>query len=64
MFTLPETLPEGVWQPPKATATDAPKNCQITIHSGHTESIVAMATIDVADLKELVGNFHLDIAIL
>lgn len=32
-----------------------PANCQITVHSGPTENIAAMATIDLADLKELVS---------
>ncbi|KAH3736148.1 hypothetical protein DPMN_042710 [Dreissena polymorpha] len=53
MFSIPqETLP-GIWQGKKPVGQELPKNCQITVHSGPTDSIAAMATIDMADLKEL-----------
>ncbi|KAL4232688.1 hypothetical protein ACF0H5_007376 [Mactra antiquata] len=51
MFTLPDQIPEGIWSknPPPAP----PSNFQISVHSGPTEAMVAMATIEMADLKEL-----------
>ena len=53
MFTMPDTVPDGIWQPTKPKELP-PQNCQISVHSGPMDMIVAMATIDLADLKELV----------
>lgn len=41
-----------------------PRNCQITIHTGPTENISAMATIDIDDLKQLVSLFVVIIVIV
>jgi len=54
-FTLPPVIPDGVWLKDRNKLEKTPANCQITVHSGSTESIAAMATIDLADLKELVS---------
>ena len=53
MFVMPDTMPAGIWQETKPKEAP-PKNCQISVHSGPMEMIVAMATIDLADLHELV----------
>ena len=53
-FAIPTEAPPGVWR--KETGEKMPTNCQITVHSGPTEKIAAMATIDIADLKELVSK--------
>ena len=52
-FTLPPSIPPGVLMF-KSPVAETPPNCQITVHSGPKEAIVAMATIDIKDLKELV----------
>ena len=58
MFDMPDTVPDGIWQETKSKDTP-PKNCQISVHSGQMEMIVAMATIDLADLQELVRIIEL-----
>ena len=63
MFTMPDTVPDGIWQPIKPKEVP-PQNCQISVHSGPMDMIVAMATIDLADLKELVRIFMLNSFIL
>ena len=58
MFDMPDTVPDGIWQETKSKDIP-PKNCQISVHSGQMEMIVAMATIDLADLQELVRIIEL-----
>lgn len=53
MFTLPDPIPDGIWIKNKHSLPTAPPNFQISIHSGPTESMTAMATIELADLKEI-----------
>lgn len=55
MFSLPDPVPTGVWM--KHPPITPPTNFQISVHSGPTEAMVAMATIEMADLKELVIIF-------
>lgn len=56
-FTLPPVIPENIWYKNRDKLEKTPTNCQITVHSGPTESIAAMATIDLADLRELVSKY-------
>ena len=54
VFELPEDIPEGVWRKePEAE----PANFQISVHHGQFEEMVAMATIDIEDLKDLVRTY-------
>lgn len=52
-FSMPDLRMFEVGKGIKKSAEVTPLNCQISVHSGPMESIVAMATIDIADLKEL-----------
>lgn len=54
MFTLPDPIPDGIWMKNKDSLPTPPPNFQISIHSGPTDAMAAMATIEIADLKELV----------
>jgi hypothetical protein len=56
VFNLPETVPEGVWK--KEKPGEHPKNIQVSINHGQFEEIVAMATIDMEDIQDLVSSWY------
>ncbi|XP_053396911.1 uncharacterized protein LOC123552816 isoform X2 [Mercenaria mercenaria] len=53
MFSLPDPIPEGIWMKNRDALPTAPPNFQISIHTGPTDTMTAMATIELADLKEI-----------
>ncbi|XP_071114202.1 uncharacterized protein [Haliotis cracherodii] len=52
MVRLPDEVPRGVLITDKAKS-DTPNNVQIAVHHGQFEEMIAMATLDLEDLKEL-----------
>lgn len=54
MVRLPDEVPRGVLITDKAKS-DTPNNVQIAVHHGQFEEMIAMATLDLEDLKELVS---------
>lgn len=49
-FALPDEIPEGIYN----KDADKAQDFQVSILSGPTEDMIAMATIDLEDIKALV----------
>ena len=55
MFKLPEETPIGHLIPPGQVRVTLPEHLRVAVHFGPRDEIVAMATIHMTDLEDLVG---------
>lgn len=52
-FKMPDEQPEGLWKP-KGDREIIPTSIRIAVHYGPKEELIAMATVDMEDLRSLV----------
>ena len=54
---MPDEELKGHWKPKSAKREVIPEHLKICVHQGSNEEMVAMATIDMDDLRSLVNLF-------